>query len=83
MNTYRADAGLLAAFLHFLLGAVFGAVMFGFISWFFVAPTLIIALAMTGAAVMGTCAAIWRSRFWTALANNPFYQMWRAFYGRK
>ena len=81
MNIYRSDAGISSAILHFLLGAIFGAVIFGFVSWFFFAPTLIVALALTGAAVMGLCAAVWRSRFWAALANNPLFQAWRALNG--
>jgi len=81
MNDYRSDVGILSAVLHFLLGAISGAVIFGFTSWFFFAPTLIAALAATGAVVMGTCAAVWRSRFWTALANNPLFRVWRALSG--
>lgn len=81
MNIYRSDTGMVAAILHFLLGAVFGAVIFGFTTWFFFAPSFVIALALSGAAVMGTCAAIGRSRFWAALANNPLFQAWRALNG--
>ena len=77
MNSYRSDQGVSASILHFILGAVFGLAIFGFVTWFFLAPSIVIFLAVAGAVVMGTCAAIWRSRFWTALANNPLFWAWR------
>ena len=81
MTFYRSDTGITAAILHFLLGSVCGVSIFGFTSWFFFAPTIVISIALTGAAIMGVCAAIWRSRFWTALANNPLFWAWRALKG--
>ena len=77
MDSYRSDQGISGAILHFILGAVFGLVIFGFVPWFFFAPSVVIFLAVAGATVMGTCAAIWRSGFWAALANNPLFQAWR------
>ena len=83
MDSYRSDQGISAAILHFVLGAVFGSVIFGFVTWFFFAPALVISLALAGAVVMGTCAAIWRSRFWAALARNPLFQAWRFLNGSR
>ncbi len=81
MSDYRADVGVFSAVLHFLLGAIFGGVIFCFITWFFFAPNVIMTLAAAGALIMGILAAIWRNRFWTALANNPLFQAWRALNG--
>ena len=81
MDSYRSDQGVTAAILHFILGAAFGSVMFGFVTWFFFAPFLVISLAAAGAVVMGACAAIWRSRFWSALADNPLFRAWRILNG--
>ena len=81
MDSYRSDQGITAVILHFFLGAVFGSVIFGFVTWFLFNPSLVISISLAGAVVMGTCAAIWRSRFWAALANNPLFRAWRLLNG--
>lgn len=83
MTTRIADKGAFSALLHFLLGALFGAVIFGTVIWFIFAPPFFIQPAIAGAVVFGAAAAIWRGRFWTALANNPLFQAWRALNGRR
>ena len=81
METKVADKGVVSALLHFLLGALFGAVIFGTVVWIIFAPPFFVVPAIAGAVVFGVSAAIWRGRFWSALANNPLFQAWRAFNG--
>ncbi len=81
MTSYRSDQGAVAGVLHFVLGAVLGAAIFGFATWFIFAPAIVISVALVGSLIVGTCAALWRSGFWAALANNPLFRAWRILNG--
>ncbi len=82
MADNQFEKGVASAVLHFIFGALFGVVATGGALWMFISPPLWLQLSVVGALVFGASAAIWRSRFWAALANNPLFRAWRALVGR-
>lgn len=73
------ETGIASVILHFLLGAVFGAVISAGGTWMFVGPAAFVEIAITVGLAFGIGAAIGRQRFWRALANNPVFQVWGSF----
>ena len=76
------EKGITSGILHFLFGAVFGAAVVSCLVWMIWNPSLWLQLSAAGALVFGVAAAIWRGRFWAALANNPLVWAWSALFGR-
>ena len=83
MTYNHFEEGIASAVLHFIFGAITGAVIFGFASWMFIPPLLGFYVAAAGSVLLGIAAAVWRGRFWTALGNNPLFKFWRILAGSK
>ncbi len=83
MTENQFEKGAASAILHFIFGAITGAVIFGFAAWMFILPPLGLYVTAAGSALLGIAAAIWRNRFWTALGNNPLFKFWRMLAGSK
>ena len=81
--THDFEKGFESAVLHFLFGALFGAVLvFCLVFWFLSRPAFDYAI-LGGAAFFGVVAALWRNRFWKAIANNPLFVLWRVLTGAR
>lgn len=80
MTENQFEKGAASAFLHFVFGAVVGAVVFGFVAWLLFPPLGLHATA-AGMVLLGIPAAIWRGRFWNALSKNPVFRFWRRLTG--
>ena len=76
-DEYSGGAGVTAVALHFVLGALFGGLIWGGVFWMFVIPSAFLQIVAASALVFGVAAAIGRKRFWCALVNNPLFQAWR------
>ncbi len=83
MTADQFEQGAVSGVLHFLFGAIVGAVIFGFAAWMFILPPLGLYVTAAGSVLLGVAAAIWRSRFWRALGNNPLFKFWRMLAGSR
>ena len=82
MTTYTwFDRGIVAALMHLILGAIFGAVMFAVVTIWFVDSILFWRLIIFGAVSSAAAATIWRSRYLAFVANNPLFLAWRRIFG--
>lgn len=75
------DRGIVSGILHLILGAMFGSGMFTVVCIWFVDSILFWRLVIFGAITFGVAAAIWRSRFWALMANNPIFLAYRRIFG--
>ena len=81
--TDKFEKGFESALLHFVFGALFSAVLvFCLVIWFWSPPAFYYAI-LGGAAFFGVVAALWRNRFWSAIANNPLFALWRVLTGTR
>lgn len=80
-TTDKFDHGIESAILHLVFGAIFGAVIFVVIGFWWLEPTFFWRLTFISAVTFGIIAAIWRNTFWSAIANNPLFFLWRVFFG--
>ena len=83
MTENQFEKGAASAVLHFLFGAIVGAIIFGFTAWMFFPSPVGLYVTAGGSASLGIAAAIGRGRFWTALGNNPLFRFWRTLTGSK
>ena len=83
MTEDKFEKGAASAVLHFVFGAIAGAIIFGFTAWLFIPSPVGFYVMAGGSAFLGIAAAIWRGRFWAALGNNPVFRFWRTLAGSK
>ena len=83
MSENQFEKGPASAILHFIFGAIAGAVIFGFAAWMFTPPPVGLYLTAAGSILLGIAAAVGRNRFWVALGNNPLFEFWRRLAGSK
>ena len=86
MQNFEPKIDNVTVFLHMLFGWLFGATAAGLLTvWFFFGGLIELRawLLVIGvcAIIFGAVAAIWRNKFWAALADNPLFALCKAMIG--